>query len=90
MRDYAELNSKITGDISIEKSNYGGEEVTTVKWQGGDVVAITGGVIEDIVQNKVEDLYTKKHGSFVTIGDYTVKIFDYYQEFDIYLAKRVN
>lgn len=89
MRDYSELNSKITGDIVIEKSNYDNEKVI-VTWQGGDIIGITGAVIEDIVNNNVENLYADKHGSFVTIGDYTVKIFDYYQEYDIYLAKRVN
>jgi hypothetical protein len=90
MREYSELNSKITGDIAISKSNYGGEEITTVTWQGGDVIGITGNVVEDIASNKVEHLYATKHGSFVTIGEYTVKIFDYFEEFDIYLAKRVN
>lgn len=90
MREYSELNRQITGDITISKSNYGGEEITTVTWQGGDVIGITGSVIKDIASNKVEHLYAEKMGANITIGNFKVRIFDYFEEYDIYLAKKVE
>lgn len=87
-RDPSEIYKQITGNIVIKRSEMAGVITNTATWAGGDVVGISGDFINAITNNE-QDLNASKHGSYITICDFTVKIFDYHEPTDLYLAKKV-
>lgn len=89
VRDPSELYKQITGNIVIKRSEMGGVITNTATWEGGDVVGISGDFIDAITNNEYQDLNASKHGSYVTICNFTVKIFDYHEPTGLYLARKV-
>lgn len=83
-----EIYAQITGNIILSKSNDHGVDVVVATWEGGDTICLSKSFVEYAETEDAE--YVTKHGSFIKICDFTVKIFDYYDEYELYIAKRVN
>ena len=83
----SDIYSKINAEISIKHSVIDGENVATATWDGGDTIAISGSFVDEISNQST--FYASKQGSYIQICDFTVRIYDYYQDVDLYLAKRV-
>ena len=85
-RTFEDAHAQITGNIIISKSYE--DDVVVATWEGGNIIGLSKSFVEYAENENTS--YVTKHGSYIKICDFTVKIFDYYDECDLYLAERVN